>query len=78
MISKLYIRRIAMKCIVCGKSIQEGIIVNSRFICLKCEERMVNSNIDTDFYNYFIDVLKKSRINKLDTKGESINCQNRL
>ncbi|MDT8715775.1 sigma factor G inhibitor Gin [Clostridium sp. 19966] len=47
------------KCIICRKNHSNGIIINGRFICNTCEARLINSNIETDFYKYYIECMKK-------------------
>ncbi|MEW8956157.1 sigma factor G inhibitor Gin [Clostridium sp.] len=47
-------------CILCRKPLTDGIIVNGRCICSKCEIKMVNLKYyNTDFYNYYKDCIKK-------------------
>ncbi|WP_027633520.1 sigma factor G inhibitor Gin [Clostridium hydrogeniformans] len=47
-------------CILCRKPLTDGIIVNGRCICSKCEIKIVNLKYyNTDFYNYYKDRIKK-------------------
>ncbi len=62
-------------CIICGKPSNDGIIINGIGICKNCEERLVNSNIETDFYSYFKECIRKSIVQSL-LKGADTNCQN--
>jgi hypothetical protein len=48
------------RCIICRKEINNGIMINGRVICKACEERLVNSEVDTDLYEYYRDCLKKA------------------
>lgn len=64
-----------MNCIICGKPLNDGIIINGRGICKSCEERMIKTDVNTDFYNYFIESIKKTIVQYL-IKGAEYNCQN--
>lgn len=62
-------------CIICRKPLNSGIIVNGKRICKACEERLINSKMNTDFYEYYKDCIKRAIVQ--DTlKGEETNCQN--
>lgn len=61
-------------CIICRKPLNSGIIVNGKRICKSCEERMVNAEMDTDFYEYYKDCIKKTIV-QTALKGEDIKCQ---
>ncbi|MTK13788.1 MAG: sigma factor G inhibitor Gin, partial [Clostridiaceae bacterium] len=41
-------------CIICGKPLNNGIMIYGRGICKCCEERLVNLDDTTDFYNYYM------------------------
>lgn len=56
-------------CIICGKPLNNGIIISGRGICRSCEEKIVNCNIDTDFYEYYKKRIRKSLIRYIP-KGE--------
>lgn len=62
-------------CIICRKPLISGIIVNGRRICKCCEKRLVNSEMNTDFYEYYKNCIK-STIVQTALRGEEINCQN--
>ncbi|MBC8060195.1 MAG: sigma factor G inhibitor Gin [Clostridiaceae bacterium] len=62
-------------CTICGKHLNGGIIVNGIGICRSCEERLINTEVDTDFYTYYKDCIKKTIVPSL-IKEEEINCQN--
>lgn len=53
------------RCIVCKKPINDGIIINSKAICKCCEEKLINSYVQTDFYEYYKECIKKSVIEPL-------------
>lgn len=53
------------RCIICRKSLNNGIIINGRIICKSCEDRVVNSTVNTDFYNYYRDCIKKTVVDLL-------------
>lgn len=48
------------KCIICGKPLNDGIMINGRGICRSCEERLIYSQSGTDFYEYYINCIKKT------------------
>ncbi|MCM8709658.1 sigma factor G inhibitor Gin [Clostridium sp. SYSU_GA19001] len=62
-------------CIVCRKPLNSGIIINGKRICKCCEERLVNSDINTDFYEYYKDCIKKNIVQFM-LRGEEVTCQN--
>jgi hypothetical protein len=62
-------------CIICRKPLSSGIIVNGKRICKSCEERLIKSEMDTDFYEYYKDCIKKTIV-YAELKGEDVNCQN--
>lgn len=62
-------------CIICRKPLNSGIIVNGKRICKPCEERLVNSEMNTDFYEYYKECIKKNII-QFTLKGEETTCQN--
>ncbi|NLM35096.1 MAG: hypothetical protein GX206_06605 [Clostridiales bacterium] len=53
------------RCIICRKPLNNGIIINGRIICKPCEGRVVNSKVNTDFYNYYRDCIKKTLVDLL-------------
>lgn len=53
------------RCIICRKSLNNGIIINGRIICKSCEDRVVNAAVNTDFYNYYRDCIKKTVVDLL-------------
>ncbi|WP_102399635.1 sigma factor G inhibitor Gin [Haloimpatiens massiliensis] len=61
-------------CIICGRPLNNGIIINGRGICKKCEERIVGCNIETDFYEYYKNCIRRNLIGDL-LKGEDLICQ---
>ncbi len=62
-------------CIICGKPLNNGIIIYGRKICRCCERRLINLNIDTDFYNHYKECIIKALAQSI-IKGEEKNCQN--
>lgn len=62
------------RCIICGKHINRGIMINGRYMCESCEKRLMNLDVYTDFYEYY-----KKRIRKcfktFSQGGEDENCQ---
>lgn len=61
-------------CIICRKPLKDGIIINGRGMCKLCEERLIKMELDTDFYEYYKECIKKSIIEPM-IKGEDIKCQ---
>ncbi|ARC83237.1 sigma factor G inhibitor Gin [Clostridium argentinense] len=65
---------IKMKCIICGKPLNNGIIIYGRGICISCEHRLINSNIETDFYEFYKNCIRRSLIQFL-LRGVNNECQ---
>lgn len=61
-------------CIICRKPLNNGIMISGRGICKCCEERMISTAMDTDFYNYYKNCIKKN-IAEAVIRGEENNCQ---
>jgi len=49
-------------CIVCRKPLNNGIMINGRGICKCCEERLINVQVGTDFYQYYKKCIRKTMI----------------
>lgn len=51
------------KCFVCGltpkKGIHGGILIGKRFLCTSCEVAIVQLNADDEYYQFYVDGLKK-------------------
>lgn len=62
------------ECIICRKPLISGIIVNGKRICKSCEERLTKAEMDTDFYEYYKNCIKKTIV-QVTLKGEDIKCQ---
>lgn len=62
-------------CIICGKRLSGGIIIKGARICKACEERIVSTQVDTDFYEYYKECIKNKLVHSI-LKGESFNCRN--
>jgi hypothetical protein len=62
-------------CIICRKPLSNGIIVNGKRICKSCEERLVNAEMDTDFYEYYMNCIKNTIV-QTQLRGEDTRCQN--
>lgn len=63
------------RCIICGKPLNNGIMIYGRGICRRCEHRMINLNEETDFYIYYKQCIKKAIVQAV-IRGEELNCQN--
>lgn len=62
-------------CIVCRKPLNNGIMINGRRICNCCEERLINVQIDTDFYQYYKECIKKTMTEYM-LRGVKKSCPN--
>lgn len=62
-------------CILCGKPLNSGIIINGIAICESCEKRLVGTEAGNDFYDYYINCIKKTIVHSL-LKGADKSCQN--
>lgn len=62
-------------CTICRKPLNGGIIVNGTGICRNCEERLINTQVETDFYTYYKDCIRKTIVPSLIKEAET-NCQN--
>lgn len=60
-------------CIICGKPQTDGIMINNRRICRTCEERLLNLQIGSDFYEHYKDNIRKAIF---QWRGAEDNCQN--
>ncbi|MBU5591697.1 sigma factor G inhibitor Gin [Clostridium sp. MSJ-4] len=61
-------------CILCRKSINDGIIINGKYICKACEDRLVNANVETDFYEYYKECIKKHLVEHM-VKSNYLNME---
>ncbi len=61
-------------CIICRKPLNSGIIVNGKRICKSCEERLINAEIDTDFYEYYKNCIRKTLVQFIP-RGVTKDCQ---
>ncbi|CAM2903540.1 sigma factor G inhibitor Gin [Hathewaya histolytica] len=60
-------------CIICRKPLNDGIMIKGRRICSDCEARLIKEDINTDFYEYFKDRIKRS-ITRYTIKGVEKEC----
>lgn len=60
-------------CIICGKPLADGIIINNRVICSICEKRLVNLQPGNDFYEHYKECIKKVIF---QVGGAEDSCQN--
>ncbi|WP_373899504.1 sigma factor G inhibitor Gin [Haloimpatiens sp. FM7315] len=61
-------------CIICGKPLNSGIIIKGRRICASCEKRIVKCHMDTDFYEYYKNCIKRNFASYM-LRGEDLTCQ---
>ena len=62
-------------CIICRKPLKDGIMINGRGICKFCEERLAKVEINTDFYDFYKECIKRT-ITEPMLRGEDRKCQN--
>jgi hypothetical protein len=62
------------KCIICRKPLNDGIIINGRVICKKCEVRIIEAKNNTDFYEYYKNCIRKAFVQFMP-RGVSKDCQ---
>ncbi|SHI02284.1 sigma factor G inhibitor Gin [Clostridium grantii] len=60
-------------CIICGKPLNDGIMINGRGICINCEKRIINSKTGTDFYDYYEKCIRRKIVHYM-SKGEDFDC----
>ncbi len=46
-------------CVICEQSQSTGIHLYTSFICIQCEEQIVNTETDDPHYNYYVQQLKR-------------------
>lgn len=63
------------KCIICGKPLKDGIIINGKGMCKACEERLVNLKDKNDFYEYYKECIKREIVHII-LRGADCDCQN--
>lgn len=56
-------------CIVCGKTGTTGIIIMSKKICTCCEQRAVEADINSEFYEFYKDRLVKNVLGKFASQS---------
>lgn len=66
---------IKYNCAICGKSSNNGIMINRVKICSSCENRILYTEMGTDFYIYIKNSIKKSIVPPL-IRGVDSRCQN--
>ncbi len=47
------------KCFLCGIYESNGIMLNEKRICEKCEKRIINSDVSKETYNYYLKMIKR-------------------
>lgn len=56
-------------CIVCGKVGTTGIIIMGKKICTCCEQKAVEADINSEFYEFYKDRIMKNVLGKLASRG---------
>ncbi len=46
-------------CVICEQLQSTGIHLYTSFICMQCEEQIVNTETDDPHYNYYVQQLKR-------------------
>jgi len=62
-------------CIICRKPLNDGIMINGRGICRCCEERITKADVETDFYQFYKECIKKNLTEPM-LRGVDSSCQN--
>lgn len=62
-------------CIICGRPLNDGIIINGIRMCNTCERNILNIKMNTDFYIHYKNRIKKSIIYTI-IRGVNTGCQN--
>ncbi|SHK51420.1 Inhibitor of sigma-G Gin [Hathewaya proteolytica DSM 3090] len=60
-------------CSICERPLDSGIMILGKTICCNCEEKIIQADINTDFYEYYKEKLKKCVINRV-IKKERYTC----
>lgn len=60
-------------CIICGKPLNDAIVINGRGICSICEKRLMNLQPGNDFYEHYKECIKKIIFH---ARGAEDSCQN--
>ncbi|MDP4144258.1 MAG: sigma factor G inhibitor Gin [Bacillota bacterium] len=61
------------RCIICGRYLSDGIIINGRGICKSCEQRLVNLELNTDFYEFYKECIKRNVVQSIVGTVEQMN-----
>ncbi len=56
--------RIAQRCIVCEQERTDGIAIFEQFICQRCEQEMVNTDVRDEKYPFFIHQMRQIWLKK--------------
>jgi hypothetical protein len=48
-----------LTCVICGKCAGDGISILGNAICTECEKTIVNTDINSDRYDEYKDLIKK-------------------
>jgi len=62
-------------CIICRKPLNDGIILYGRGICSNCEQKLISTDMKTDFYNHYNECIKRN-LSQLLLRGEENSWQN--
>ncbi|KPU43058.1 inhibitor of sigma-G Gin [Oxobacter pfennigii] len=62
---------IPMECIFCKKSSGTGINILGEFICIDCEETLVNTDINDENYEIYRELIKKNIYGEIFLKEPS-------
>lgn len=62
-------------CIICGKVLKDGIMINGKGMCKACEKRLVKLKDKNDFYEYYKECIKKEIVHII-SRGADYDCQN--
>lgn len=53
-----------MRCIICGHEGYDGIIIREKLICIECEKKVIECDINSEFYEFYKNRLKEELYTK--------------
>ncbi len=56
--------KVAQRCIVCEQEQNDGIAICEQFICQRCEQEMVNTDVQDEKYPFFIHQMRRIWLRK--------------
>jgi hypothetical protein len=56
--------KVAQRCIVCDEEQKDGIAICEQFICRRCEQEMVKTDVQDEKYPFFIHQMRRIWLQK--------------